>query len=45
MRNRFLQCGFSRAVVQILDVTGVEEYKYFNVLEDEEIRSEVKKFS
>ncbi|KAF4569766.1 monothiol glutaredoxin grx5 [Pleurotus pulmonarius] len=41
------QCGFSRAVVQILDMHGVppEKMKTFNVLEDEELRSGIKEFS
>ncbi|KDQ26729.1 hypothetical protein PLEOSDRAFT_1043990, partial [Pleurotus ostreatus PC15] len=41
------QCGFSRAVVQILDMHGVppEKLKTFNVLEDEELRSGIKEFS
>ncbi|KAF9499630.1 glutaredoxin, partial [Pleurotus eryngii] len=41
------QCGFSRAVVQILDMHGVppEKLKTFNVLEDDELRSGIKEFS
>ena len=41
------QCGFSRAVVQILDVHGVpeEKMKTYNVLVDEELRSAIKEFS
>lgn len=41
------QCGFSRAVVQILDIHGVppEKMKTYNVLADEELRSAIKEFS
>lgn len=38
-------CGFSNAVVQILNVHGVEEYGSYNVLEDEELRQGVKEYS
>ncbi|KAE8218371.1 hypothetical protein CF319_g7741 [Tilletia indica] len=40
-------CGFSRAVVQILDVQGVnlKKMKTVNVLEDEEVRHGVKEYS
>ncbi|KAF9184270.1 monothiol glutaredoxin grx5 [Haplosporangium sp. Z 767] len=42
------QCGFSRAVMQILTVQGVDmqkSLKSFNVLADEEIRSGIKEYS
>ena len=41
------QCGFSRAVVQILEINGVpeEKLKTFDVLEDSELRNDVKEFS
>lgn len=41
------QCGFSRAAVQILDIQGVpeEKLKTFDVLEDSELRSDIKEFS
>ncbi|GJJ11197.1 hypothetical protein Clacol_005429 [Clathrus columnatus] len=41
------QCGFSRAVVQILDLQGVpvEKLKTYNVLEDSELRNGIKEFS
>lgn len=41
------QCGFSRAVVQILDLHGVkpEKMKTYDVLEDAELRSSIKEFS
>ena len=33
------RCGFSNAVVQILDFHGVKQYEAHDVLEDDEIRS------
>ncbi|TDL23731.1 glutaredoxin [Rickenella mellea] len=41
------QCGFSRAVVQILDLHQVppEKMKTYDVLEDQELRSGIKEFS
>jgi monothiol glutaredoxin len=41
------ECGFSRAVMQILDLQGVppEKLKTYNVLEDVELRSGIKEFS
>jgi len=41
------QCGFSRAVVQILDLHGVppEKLQTYNVLADPELRSGIKEFS
>lgn len=42
------QCGFSRAVVQVLELHGVragEKMKTFDVLADEELRSGIKEFS
>ena len=41
------QCGFSRAVCQILDVQGVprESLKSFNCLEDQELRAGIKEYS
>ena len=41
------ECGFSRAVIQILDLQGVppEKLKTYNVLEDSELRSDIKEFS
>ncbi|MBB4659208.1 Grx4 family monothiol glutaredoxin [Parvularcula dongshanensis] len=41
---QFPQCGFSAAVVQILDYLGVE-YASMNVLADDDIRSGIKSFS
>ena len=41
------QCGFSRAVIQVLDTQGVprEKLTTFNVLEDPELRSGIKEYS
>ncbi|KAI9591141.1 thioredoxin-like protein, partial [Syncephalis fuscata] len=39
------QCGFSRAVAQILDVHGVSGVKALNVLEDPELREGIKEYS
>jgi len=41
------ECGFSRAVVQILDLHGVpsEKMKTYNVLADQDLRSGIKEFS
>lgn len=41
------QCGFSRAVVQILDIHGVpeEKLKTYNVLADDKLRTAIKEFS
>jgi glutaredoxin-related protein len=41
------QCGFSRAVIQLLDLHGVppEKMRTYNVLEDPELRSGIKEFS
>ena len=41
---QFPQCGFSNAVVQILDYLGVD-YKGVNVLASDEIRQGIKEFS
>ncbi|KAI8819987.1 thioredoxin-like protein [Fimicolochytrium jonesii] len=39
------QCGFSRAVVQILQLQGVKDFKTVNVLADEEVRSGIKEYT
>ena len=41
------QCGFSRAVVQLLEINGVppDKLKTYDVLEDSELRNDVKEFS
>jgi len=38
------QCGFSRQIVNLLDENGVR-FGFFNILEDEEVRQGLKKFS
>lgn len=38
-------CGFSNYVVGALDFYGVKNYESVNVLEDQEVREEIKKFS
>jgi monothiol glutaredoxin len=40
----FPQCGFSGTVVNILDKLGID-FKDVNVLEDEQIRQGIKKYS
>lgn len=39
------RCGFSRAVVQILEMHGVDKFTAYDVLEDQELRENVKEFS
>ncbi|KAF8605995.1 glutaredoxin-like protein [Ceratobasidium sp. AG-I] len=41
------QCGFSRAVIQILDLHDVpkDKMKTYNVLEDAELRNSIKEYS
>jgi len=41
------QCGFSRAVVQVLELHGVppEKMHTYNVLEDSELRNGIKEYS
>lgn len=41
------ECGFSRAVIQVLDLHGVppEKMQTYNVLADAELRSGIKEFS
>ena len=41
------QCGFSRAVCQILEIHGVppEKMKTYDVLQDSELRNSIKEFS
>ena len=38
-------CGFSNAVVQILRMHGVDGYSSYNVLEDDELRQQIKDYS
>jgi monothiol glutaredoxin len=41
------ECGFSRAVIQVMEMHGVppEKLKTYNVLEDSELRAGIKEFS
>lgn len=41
------QCGFSRAVVQVLDLHDVapEKVHTYNILEDDDLRSDIKEYS
>jgi len=41
------QCGFSRAVIRVLDLHGVSPAKLqtYNVLEDPELRTSIKEYS
>lgn len=38
-------CGFSNAVAQILRMHGVDEYDHYNILDDDELRKEMKVYS
>lgn len=43
--DRYLpQCGFSARIMELLDVLNVE-YETFDILEDEEVRQELKEYS
>ncbi|KAM0750693.1 glutaredoxin [Meredithblackwellia eburnea MCA 4105] len=39
------QCGFSRAVCQVLEFQGVKEFASFNCLADPELREGIKEYS
>eukprot|EP01135_Chromosphaera_perkinsii_P001873 Nk52_evm22s212 gene=Nk52_evmTU22s212 len=39
------QCGFSKGVIDVFDYYGIEDFKAFNVLEDQELRENIKVFS
>lgn len=39
------QCGFSRAVVEVLRRENLAKYDYYNILEDEELRQGIKDYS
>ena len=39
------RCGFSRAVVQILEMHGVHKFSAHDILEDQELRDNIKEFS
>lgn len=42
---QFPQCGFSGRAVQVLKACGVNEFKTFNVLEDEAVRQGIKDYA
>lgn len=42
---QFPMCGFSGRAVQVLKACGENEFKTFNVLEDEEVRQAIKDYS
>lgn len=42
---QFPQCGFSQRAVAILRSCGVEEFAYRDVLDDDELRQNIKEFS
>ena len=42
---QFPQCGFSATAVKMLSDVGVSDFAFVNVLEDQEIREGVKKYS
>ena len=42
---QFPQCGFSGQVIQILKKSGLKDIATINVLEDEQVRQEIKSFS
>lgn len=39
------QCGFSNAVIQVLTIQGLDDYKTINVLADDQVRSGIKEYS
>lgn len=39
------RCGFSRAVVQILDMHGVDKFTAHDILADQDLRDNIKEFS
>lgn len=43
--KQFPQCGFSGKAIQILVTSGCKDFFIVNVLEDNEIRDGIKKFS
>ena len=42
---QFPQCGFSGQVIQILKKIGLKDIATINVLEDDQVRQEIKEFS
>lgn len=39
------RCGFSNAVMQVLDFHGIDNFKAHNVLDDEDLRQGIKDYS
>ena len=39
------KCGFSRAVCQIFEMHGVDKFSAHNILEDQDLRENIKEFS
>jgi monothiol glutaredoxin len=42
---QFPQCGFSQRAVAILQASGVKDFAYRDVLDDDELRQNIKEFS
>jgi monothiol glutaredoxin len=42
---QFPQCGFSGRAVQVLKACGVDDFKTFNVLEDDGVRQGIKDYA
>ena len=42
---QFPMCGFSGRAIQVLKACGVNEFKTFNVLEDEDVRQGIKDYA
>lgn len=42
---QFPQCGFSQRAVSILRASGADDFVYRDVLEDDELRQNIKEFS
>jgi monothiol glutaredoxin len=42
---QFPQCGFSQRAAAILRASGVEDFAFKDVLEDDELRQNIKEFS
>ena len=39
------QCGFSKAVIKVLEMNGVNEFSFVNVLESADTREGIKEFT
>jgi monothiol glutaredoxin len=42
---QFPQCGFSQRAVSVLRASGLNEFVHMDVLEDDELRQNIKEFS